>query len=544
MLGFLAEAPMSLSRRVFIGGVLASSACWPFVLRAQPASGRRRTFQHGVASGDPLPDGVLLWTRVTPASEREVEVRWQIARDARMQQLVARGSQPASGERDFTVKIDTRGLAPGTTYYYQFEALGTRSPIGRTKTLPVGAVGHARFAVASCSNYPWGYFNAYRRIAERSDLDMVLHLGDYFYEYKNGQYGDGTRLGRIPSPDHEVVSLADYRIRHAQYKTDPDLQEAHRQHPFVTVWDDHEIANNTWAGGAENHDPDQGEGEWEVRKAAAARAYSEWMPIRDHSMTRQIEIYRSFAFGDLIDLVMLDTRLVGRDEEAKRTDVDAIASPARTLLGPAQEAWLTGELLASKRANTRWRVLGQQVMMGHLRHADGGIRNPDQWDGYRASRERLFDVMARERVDNMVVLTGDIHSSWALDVAPDPFSRAAYDPDTGRGAVAVEYVTPAITSPGTYSRNPEKADGERDKVLAQHPHIKFLDAVYRGYCVLDITQERAQAEWYFVPTVDEQTREERFAKAFATAAGTSHVVEVAQPAPTSNSANRLAPRED
>ncbi|MPY86562.1 MAG: alkaline phosphatase [Luteitalea sp.] len=532
---------MSLSRRVFIRGTLAASLCWPFVARAQDRSTGYRVFGYGVASGDPLADRVVLWTRVAPSADAEVEVRWQVARDTGMQQLVARGTQPTTRARDFTVKVDVAGLEPATTYYYQFEAIGTRSPIGRTRTLPVGRVGRVRLAVASCSNYPWGYFNAYRRIAERADLDAVLHLGDYIYEYQNGEYGDGTSLGRVPLPDKEMITLADYRLRHATYKGDPDLQEAHRQHPFITVWDDHEVTNNPWVGGAENHNPDEGEGDWLARRAVAVRAYFEWMPIRDPGMTRQLQIYRAFPFGDLLDLVMLDTRLTGRDQQVAREDVTALSSPSRTLLGPAQEAWLGGELIASKQAEVRWRVLGQQVMFGPTFHPEGGIRNPDAWDGYQAARQRLFDLFARERLDNLVVLTGDVHSSWALDVAPDPQSKAAYDPDTGRGALAVEYVTPGITSPGAYTNEPDKAESGLAPVRARNPHIKLIEAVHRGYMIVDVTPERAQAEWFFTPNVTERTTEERFAAAFATAAGAPHVVAVPRPLPPRTDSRPLAP---
>lgn len=535
------HSTMPLSRRVFLRGTVAASLCWPFVVRAQDQSTGRRAFRHGVASGDPLADRVVLWTRVAPVADEGVEVRWQVARDARMESLVARGTLPTTRTRDYTVKVDVAGLAPATTYYYQFEARGIRSPIGRTRTLPVGAVDRVRFAVASCSNYAWGFFNAYRRIAERPDLDAVLHLGDYLYEHRNGEYGDGTSIGRIPLPDKEIVTLADYRLRHATYKSDLDLQEAHRQHPFITVWDDHEVTNNPWAGGAENHNPDEGEGDWLTRRAAAVRAYFEWMPIRDPGMTRQLQIYRAFPFGDLLDLVMLDTRLTGRDKQVPRDDIAALTSPTRTLLGPAQEAWLGGELVASKRAGVKWRLLGQQVMFGPTLHPEGGIRNPDAWDGYQGARQRLFDLFTRERFDNLVVLAGDVHSSWALDVAPDPQSKAAYDPDTGRGALAVEYVTPGISSPGAYTREPEKAESGLAPVRARNPHIKLIEAVHRGYMIVDVTPERAQAEWFFTPTVTQRTREERFAAAFATAAGANHIVAVPRALPPRTDAPALAP---
>ena len=251
---------------------------------ALPASGSERTFAHGVASGDPLRDRVILWTRVTPsAPDAPVRVRWRIASDPALRNIVNQGELMALAARDFTVKVDTLGLDPGRTYYYQFDAQGQASPIGRTRTLPSGAVTQTRLAVVSCSNMPFGFFNAYAAIAARFDLDAVLHLGDYFYEYGPNDRHIDAPPGRDHTPAHELLTLADYRGRHAQYKTDIDLQAAHRQHPWITVWDDHESANDSWTGGAQNHNPEKGDGDWAARKTAATRAYAEWMPIRERS---------------------------------------------------------------------------------------------------------------------------------------------------------------------------------------------------------------------------------------------------------------------
>jgi alkaline phosphatase D len=272
------------------------------------------------------------------------------------------------------VKIDVGGLAPATTYYYQFESGGERSVIGRTRTLPAGSAERARFGVVSCANYAFGYFNAYGALAQRADLDGVIHLGDYLYEHANRGYGDGTRFGRVPSPDREIVLLAHYRERHAQYKSDPDSQDAHRQHPFIVVWDDHELANNTWWGGAQNHNPEQGEGDWYQRRQAAVQAFFEWMPIREDAQALSPRIYRTLRLGNLADLILLDTRLVGRDQQAGRDDLKAIDSPERSLLGRAQESWLHGELSESKRAGTRWQILGQQVMFAPMTPPAGSAR--------------------------------------------------------------------------------------------------------------------------------------------------------------------------
>ena len=261
------------SRRDFLSTTAAAlSAVRVTQLRSHGQTTGATAFQHGVASGDPLADRVILWTRVT--STRAVPtVRWRVATDPAMSRVVAQGEGPTAAARDFTVKVDVTGLAEATTYYYRFETEGTRSPVGRTRTLPRGEAERLRLGVVSCSNYPYGYFNAYAALARRPDLDAVVHLGDYIYEYANGTYGDGTRYGRVPTPDKELIALSEYRRRHAQYKGDPDLQEVHRQHAFIVIWDDHEVANNTWHGGAANHNPNAGEGDWLARRQAAVRAF-------------------------------------------------------------------------------------------------------------------------------------------------------------------------------------------------------------------------------------------------------------------------------
>src|SRR6185295_8849732 len=364
-----------------------------------------------------------------------------------MKQVRQSGRFVTDRRRDFTVKVDAAGLDPGLTYYYQFEARGVKSLVGRTRTLPVGNVDRLRLAYASCSNYPWGYFNAYARIAERDDLDCVLHLGDYIYEYKLGEYADPQLKGeRDVVPTNETVSLTDYRLRYALYRTDPDLQEVHRQHPFIAVWDDHETANNSWRGGAENHNPDQGEGEWRDRRRAAVQAYNEYMPIRSVSLSDD-KIYQTLPFGDLADILMLDTRLHGRDkqvdfkpgeQEVPATDAQLI-DPKRTLLGFDQEKWLARELRKSKDHKQPWRILGQQVMMAQLSRTQGRtIRNPDQWDGYAPTRERLFKVLRERDIRNNVVLTGDIHSTWCNDLSSNPWAPSA-TADEAR-VVGVEFV--------------------------------------------------------------------------------------------------------
>lgn len=494
-------------------------------------------FRHGVASGDPLSDRVILWTRVSPATPADgLDVDWTVARDPAMRQVISRGRARTGAAIDYTLKVDAEGLQPATTYYYRFSHSAGESPIGRTRTAPARGQDRLRLAVVSCSNLPFGYFNSYARIAARADLDLVLHLGDYIYEYRNGQYGDGARFDRVPRPDREIVALEDYRTRHAHYKLDPDLQEAHRQHPWVVVWDDHELTNNTWRDGAENHDPDQGEGDWRARRDAAVQAFFEWMPIREPRGGRP-RIYRSFRFGELADLMMLDTRLVGRDEQIpSRDQIAQVEAANRSLLGSEQERWLFGELDRSGRDRTRWQLLGQQVMFAPQTPPFTPAGNLDSWDGYRAARDRVFDAVERTRVPNFVVLTGDVHSSWSFDLPKRPFE--SYDPKTGRGSVGVELVGTSVTSPSNIGAGP---DGEQQlaQLRAARPHLQYVDGRYRGYVLLDVAAARLQAEYYAVPTISERAAGERLAASFVCDAGSHHLV--AHATPSSAKPNPPAP---
>ncbi len=501
-------------------------------------------FQHGVASGDPLQDRVLLWTRVSVEKHEHatVPVRWRIARDPGFHTVVNEGFAFTSAADDFTLKVDADGLQAGTTYYYQFHAFGVKSPSGRTKTLPVGHVDKLRIAFTSCSNYPYGYFNVFRMIAQRNDLDAVLHLGDYIYEYANGTYGDGTALNRIPQPDAEIITLDDYRMRFAQYRTDPDLQEAHRQHAFITVWDDHETANNAWRDGAENHNPELGEGEWLDRRAAAIKAYYEWMPIRQVNKANLLQSYRKFRFGNLMDLMMLDTRLYGRDKQVANAQDPAINDPNRKLLGDEQAQWLLESLDHSKQENIRWRVLGQQVMFGQLL-IGGQVYNVDQWDGYPASRTRVLNHLRENNIDNTVILTGDIHSSWAMDITENPFVPSQYDPQTGLGSIAVEFVTPAVTSPAL--TNEVEASQTAQYLMATSPHMHYVDLFHRGYVLLDIDHERTQAEWYHAESIVEAGNTNQIlAAAFLTQDSTNHLVPTNSPSAEKPNAPAPAPDRD
>jgi alkaline phosphatase D len=520
---------MAISRRTFLQTTpLALAPLLPACNDDAPLD--TSAFQHGVASGDPLSTAVVIWTRISVAegAADSVEVEWAVAADPDFATVVAGGFAAADGSVDHTVKVDVGDLEPGTTYYYRFTALGEGSPIGRTRTARDGASERLRFALVSCSNYPYGFFNAYAAIAQRADLDAVIHLGDYIYEYAEGDYGTGTALGRAPEPPSETLTLDDYRRRHALYKRDADLQEVHRQHAFIAVWDDHEVANDAWQDGAENHQPD--EGSFAERKAAAIRAYFEWMPVREPAPGGGELIYRSFRFGDLADLVLLDTRHAGRDEQAADPcDAATIADPARQLLGAAQESWLFDELTRSVAGGARWRLIGQQVMMGQLINVLVPGNCPfsaDQWDGYAAARARVFSTLTDNAIDNVVVLTGDIHSSWAHELTLTPFDAATYDPASGSGSVAVEIVTPAVTSPGI--DDPALAAQFAAAVRDSHPHVKYVDLYRRGYTLIDITPERIQAEWYHVVTIQERRADEELAATLTVMSGTNHWVPATQ----------------
>lgn len=521
------------SRRDFFrtGGSAALLAAAPLL----PARAAGPVFQHGVASGDPLADRVVLWTRVTPPDgSGAVAVDWLVARDPALTDIVARGRTRTAAARDFTVKLDLGGLPAGRTLYYRFAALGAVSPVGRTRTLPLDTA-HLRIAVASCSNHAAGLFNAYRRIAERADLDLVLHLGDYLYEYGLAEYGSL----RATEPPTEILTLTDYRTRHAQYKRDVDLQEVHRQHPFVPIWDDHETANDAWRGGAQNHDPAT-EGLWAARRRAALQAYYEWMPVREPADRTQPQ--RSFRLGSLAEVTMLEGRLSGRSKQLPAplplpglgqgfAATGPYLDPDRSLLGSAQEAWLAQTLQVSP---ARWKLIGQGVMFAQLKavgrpNAEGGglFVNPDQWDGYPPCRDRVFDMIDAAG-GNVVVLTGDIHSAWANDLSRDPNNPVAtaggYDPATGAGSRAVEFVATSITSPGL----PDPDGVFAAIITSQNPHIKHVDLDRRGYLLLDVQPERVVGEFWIVDTVTAPSANQSFVTAYEVRHGTNRLVPSAQ----------------
>ncbi len=536
---------MKVTRRRFVQTVGAGLVISPINLYASKGKQKKlkiSPFKHGVASGDPLQDRVILWTRITIDNPVTgvVPVQWRIASDPEFETIISEGISNTAAELDFTVKIDALDLHSATTYYYQFHVFGHASPIGRTRTLPEHHIDRLRIAFTSCSNYPYGYFNVYKMIAQRNDLDAVLHLGDYIYEYANGTYGDGTNLNRIPQPDAELLSLSDYRTRYAQYRSDPDLQEAHRQHPFITIWDDHEVANDAWNGGAENHNPELGEGNWLDRRAAAIKAYYEWIPIRQVDPGNPLKSYRKFRFGNLIDLIMLDTRLYGRDQQVPNAQDPALNDPNRKLLGNEQAQWFLDSLDESKQEDIRWRIVGQQVMFGQL-VISGQIFNVDQWDGYPASRKRVLNHLRDNNIDNTIILTGDIHSSWAMDITDNPYDTTLYDKQTGQGSVAVEFVTPAVTSPAL--QDEARADQTSLYLQATNPHMKYVDLFHRGYVLLDITHERTQAEWYHAESiVQKDNTNEVYAAAFKTYDTTNRLVKADIQTLAKSDAPALAPQ--
>ncbi|MDO9452693.1 MAG: alkaline phosphatase D family protein [Stagnimonas sp.] len=515
-------------------------------------------FDHGVASGDPLTDAVMLWTRVTPSAPAfaAIPVRWRIARDPQLLDVVGEGSVAAALASDYTVKVDVRGLSPGSAYYYQFNVGDQRSPLGRTRTAPTGAVDNLRFAFVTCSDYARGLFNVYRRVAERSDLQAVVHLGDYIYE---NAIQDGVRA-QIPA--RETVTLDDYRLRYATLHTDADLQELHRQHPMIWVWDDHEVANNAWRGGAGAHDPAT-QGDYAVRRANAFKAAHEWLPIRTPNAGDLSVIYRRFVFGDLVDLLMVDARQVGRDEPVPPNTLfgdtvpvhmqnGAFTDATRQILGTAQEQWLIDQLDGS---TSRWRVLGNQVYFSPLKlvgapRASGlsVFLSNDKWDGYEPARDRILDAIAR--TNNVVVMTGDAHEAYAFDVTADPNNPVAYEALSGTGSLAVEFV---VTSTSTRGDEPvgdsitallQSLPNDAEQLLRlTNPHLKYYNNTLNGYVLLDFTPARVQSEFWFVPRVGEASSEESLGAIFVSETGSNKLITGSEQSPQGQNAPAPAPAQ-
>jgi alkaline phosphatase D len=479
-------------------------------------------FYHGVASGDPLDDRVIIWTRVTPSRDTLVRVGWKMATDTAFTHVVASGFTTTDYTKDYTVKIDVAGLQQGQTYYYYFSALNRNSLIGRTHTMPLTSVNHLRFAVVSCTNYQMGYFNGYKRIAERNDLDAVLHLGDYIYEYPMYGYGYTAEVGRIHRPDNEIITLDDYRIRHSFYKLDPDLRAAHQQHPFITIWDDHEIANNTWEHGAANHDS-LTEGDFETRKQSGIRAYLEWLPIRHPDFVNGAKIYRQFQYGKLANLLMMDTRVEDRDKQAASAADPSLTDSNRHLIGDTQRVWLDNHMASS---SATWQILGNQIMFSQ----EGPNPALDAWTGYPAERQKVMRLMQRNTTKNNIVLTGDTHRSWAFDLTERPYDTASYQPLSGKGTFGVEWGTPSLASPNRNEGSPGTSPLPTEQALYNgNPQLRYNNQDDHGYFILDLTKARAQADFYFVDTKVRSTAE-RYGRSWFTNAGEGYLQEATSPA--------------
>lgn len=460
-----------------------------------------KPFYHGVASGDPLHDRVILWTRVTPAdSLPSIDVTWEIAEDEGFSSLISSGTITTTPARDYTVKVDATGLSPDTRYFYRFKALDATSMTGRTKTAPAGDRDSLTFAVVSCSNWEFGYFNAYARIAEK-DVDAVLHLGDYIYEYGTGKYGD-TTIGRINLPMHEIVTLQDYRTRHSQYRLDEGLRKVSLAHPFITIWDDHEVANDTYAEGAQNHQPE--EGDFNTRKAVAIQAYYEWLPIREGE-----KHYRWFSYGNLADVIMLDERLEGRTKQAAGKDDPELWNTERTMLGKEQRDWLLAKL---KNSAATWKVIGNQVIFSLVDESfRPNAKGTDSWNGYPVERTFIADHIIHDSIQDVIFLTGDTHASWAFEVVA--FDLKKYNPKTSAGAFAVEFGTPSVSSSNWDEFYPLDSAKLGEQLYQKfNPHLKYVNGVDHGYLLLTLYPDRAKSEWYYVETLREINTRERKAK--------------------------------
>ncbi|NMD53100.1 alkaline phosphatase D family protein [Shewanella sp. DNRA4] len=532
-------------------------------------------FLHGVASGDPAQDAVILWTRVTPDSAGDVKVSWQVASDAAFSQLVTTGEMVTNANRDYTVKIDARGLRAGQTYFYRFMTGGKTSEVGKTRTLPEGEVSSVKLAVMSCANFPAGYFNVYELAAAQDDLDAVVHLGDYIYEYARGGYASehAAELGREVLPANELLTLSDYRTRYGQYRSDTSLQKLHAKVPFITVWDDHEVANDTWRDGAENHN--EGEGDFAVRKEAALQAYFEWLPIRPWREGNHEEIYRSFSYGNLVDLHMLDTRVLARDKQLDYADyMDAstgafdgerfladVTSTTRTMLGLTQLLWLQGTLL---QATGTWQVLGQQILMGKM-SLPAAIATQQMSIPQYAMLGALAKLAARAAANdptltaaelqylqaNQALLTPEVIALLQLPSIPynlDAWDGYAYErevilgtaksknhnlvviagdthnawanelKDVNGDSVGVEFATSSVSSPGLeyYLNLPaEQIPATEAAIVELVPDLKYTNLKDRGFMTLTFTKEAVRSDWHYVSTILAKEFEESISRSYS-----------------------------
>jgi len=484
-------------------------------------------FTHNVASGEPAADSMLLWTRFVPADRHaEVGLTAEMALDQDFAQVVAGGTVRTGAWRDWTAKVTVDGLRPGTVYWYRFIAAdGSRSPVGRSKTLPVDDAPRFGLGVFSCSNLPIGWFNAYGHAAAREDLDLWLHVGDYIYEYGMASYrAEQLVAGRIVDPDKEMVALNDYRLRFACYRADADLQRLHQMAPMAALWDDHESTNDSWEGGAKNHQP-EAEGDWSARKASSMQAYREWMPVSD-------EPWKAYRLGSLATLYRTESRLLARTRPAdigaayRAADADAALrafrdgawqDPAATMLGAEQENWLARELERNARS-TAWQMVGMGTILGRtmmpreaidwlrpdvsegtftsfgnsIRAASHGLPMwMDRWDGYPAARSRLLKAAQQADAD-LVMLSGDSHNAWAYSLVED-----------GKPA-GVEFAGQSVTSSGMEGNTGADPRIVARGFIAANPELQWADTSRRGYMMIEITQQRVTGEWVFMRTIKAQ----------------------------------------
>lgn len=516
-----------LDRRSLVkGGAFGLGALLlPGGSRALAQLAAARGFTHSVASGEPSQDSVLLWTRYVPAGGDSARVSVELSETPDFARPAGGATMVTAAFRDWTVKLTVAGLQPGRRYFYRFTANGDVSPIGRTRTLPEGRVREWRMAVFSCANLPFGYFNAYAHAAARNDLHMAVHLGDYFYEYKRGVYPSEKEAiaARVLEPASELIHLADYRLRYACYRADPDLQALHAALPMLASPDDHEVANDTWEGGAENHDAS--EGDWTLRKIAARQAWREWMPVSD-------EPWGVYRIGDLATYFRTETRQLARSrqpalEEILRRGGDPMTAltafrdgawqdPAQTMMGTEQEHWLAHALKESVRGGARWQIVGTGTVMGHLSApaaaanwippgapdyvrqrlqvallaAKAGLpANFDDWGGYPAARARLLKAAQAAGAD-LVMIAGDSHNGWGFDLSE------------GGGRAGVEFGGHSVTSPGYESYFPTVKPADVARALVEtNKELRWCDTSGRGYMSLTLTPEAATNEWLFMDGV-------------------------------------------
>ncbi len=525
------------SRRRFIqtsfGAIGTVVATQSTTAVAASASSLNAPFLHGVASGDPLSDRVILWTRITlePQPTDTIVVEWTVALDPSLKNVVASGEAYTDHECDFTVKVDALLPYPATTYYYGFRYQGVESMTGRTRTAPTSAVNALRIAVCSCSSIYSGYMNGYGRIADRNDLDLVIHCGDYIYNWP-----DENERVRIPTDfidEKDPETLEELRRRYAYYRRDPQLSRAHQQHPFAIIWDNHDIESGP--------------------REAAIQAFHEWTPIRAPEPGNNNLIYRHLPYGPLLDILMLDTRHIGRDPVVKTSNPllnDSIDDDNRSLLGAVQYQWLTDNLSAS---GTQWRILGNQVMMAPLLalglvdnpdddmpgYNDAGlILNPVQWDGYSAERRRLFQFLRERGIGNNIVVTGDMHMSFAADLVEDPINKTLYNRKTGGKSVGVEFL-PTSISRGNIDEQIGATPGTLASIAAAvatgiaNPHIQYADYREHGYGIVHLTAEEATFEFWYTPILY-QTRYQWLGASLVCKTGKNHLERSGKrPKPTS-----------